>query len=256
MYHSYICDTLKRPPTTTTPIWIPFRGMKGTPMLVPLATGKKKAYPYSGSANAFSTPPTPFLSMPPIGNVEKQQTSPRGHNEYPQGKRRWNIHAIAAWLSLVMAFFAVIMVSILFFNWRGGELTALRTGEPLVYSPLPPISVIGERNHNRGHVRFTLKGTPGQYSRWPDNGGIVEGLDLAKISSTRLCCRVGNRYFVCDYGQGASSDLGVECFVEQSPNENGAHLLLNVQSDHMNGADCFFHWRIADEKEAEKNTKT
>lgn len=205
----------------------------------------------------------PVLSMPPafgfIGNDTPAtataaaatatgtytKLSPRGHNEYPlhRGVSRWNIHAINSWISLLLSFFALVMVAIMFFNWHGGDLTTARDN-----LPAPPPLLSGEMAKENGlvtwehSVKFTLKGLPGQYSRWPEQGALRD-LDMFALSEMRLCCRVGNRYFMCDYGQGASSDLGVECFVEHVPSEGGAHLLLNVQSEHMNGAECVFHWK-------------
>lgn len=184
----------------------------------------------------------PQTPQPPAA---AEYSSPRGHNKYDKRKQRCKMHKVTAWLALGLAFFALIMMAILYFNWRGGPLTALRQEiEPsaaVQRQEIGPPSVVTVQP-KRGIVQFTLKGLPGQYSRWPEGNGIIEGLDITMLSETRLCCRIGNRYFMCDYGQGASSDLGVECFVEYTASDGGSHLLFNVQSDHMNGAQCFFHW--------------
>lgn len=150
---------------------------------------------------------------------------------------RWKMHAIVAWTALGLGFLTLVMVAILYFNWSGGPLTAAR-------------DVIGVRSSLSGgliqeieqEVAFTLKGDPGKFMRWPDAGSIIKGLDMKRLTGTRLCCRIGGRYFVCDYGQGATENIGVECFVEYLAEEGGSHLLLNIQSDQMNGAECIFRW--------------
>ncbi len=100
-------------------------------------------------------------------------------------------------------------------------------------------------NHTR-YSHFRLQGTVNEFTRWPARG-ILDGLEYGKLTSTRLCCHVGTQYFVCDYGQGATSNIALECLVKYDPNEEGSFLMIYIQSEHMKGARCTFTWTTRDQ---------
>ena len=61
-----------------------------------------------------------------IGTLDKEEgggnTTPRGKNKYPGGieysQRQWTCTTVIAWLAFIIATIALIMVAILYFNWR------------------------------------------------------------------------------------------------------------------------------------------
>jgi hypothetical protein len=107
------------------------------------------------------------------------------------------------------------------------------------------LEMLRHMGHNHTHyVKFQLSGVAGQFARWPEVG-VIEGLDFKRLANMRVCCHLSDQYFVCDSGQGATNNIGLECIVRNEP-ERGTHLLVYVQSAQMNGAQCTFMWQTRD----------
>jgi hypothetical protein len=100
------------------------------------------------------------------------------------------------------------------------------------------------RRENIQKITFNLKSKEREFVRYPSNG-YIERLEYTRLSNYRLCCHLGTEYFVCDYGQGASDNVGLECMIKSDA--KGAYLLLYTQSKGMNDARCTFSWEVNDE---------
>jgi hypothetical protein len=171
------------------------------------------------------------------------ELSPRGKHVYPP-LTPWSCNHIAAWLGLVFAFTALVLVCILYFpreehhEWsEGGGGDGDKRRVALLSS-----GGGGAEHENYVVFKFQNRDVSG-LTRWPE-AGVVSGLQLDHIASTRLCCIVGiEEYFVCDSGQGFASNLGLAYVVRNVKQEGGAHLLIAASSADMNGATCIFSWQ-------------
>ncbi len=123
---------------------------------------------------------------------------------------------------------------------------------------MTPRSVTAVKRHNHTHVltvSFDLAGEARKFSRWPPSGqGVLKQIDFVRLIWTRLCCHVNNHMFVCDSGQGAATNVGLECMVRYSnaASEQGTYLLIYVPHEDMLGAHCSFSWQTS-EKMADVN---
>jgi hypothetical protein len=184
----------------------------------------------------------PVLSgPPPRGNEDTTlDMSPRGHHKYPRAVV-WNCTNIAAWLALVVGFVALVLVLITYLPGHYHQ----HTDNDIDRRAIPAAGGAGggaEAPHeNYVAFRFEAEAAP---TRWPKTG-VIAGLDLEDIVSSRLCCVVGSqqRYLVCDSSQGLNSNLGIAYVVRNLAEENGAHLLITAPSTDMSGAHCIFSWQ-------------
>lgn len=243
----------------------------GDAMVATVQTHPKLAALTSMPASAPVVDPrnATFIGQQQQGGTEQTaegKLTPRGRNRYtPSGKL--SCTPIVAWIALFLSFFACIMVAIIYFNWAGGPLTQMRSDMELLKTRMNDMQPIHSFNTGRtlapspgidaspgnSVVRmshFTLTGQKGQFVRWPDTGGIA-GMDFNRLVNTRICCHVNEQYFVCDSGQGATDNVGLECIVQRGGGSgdtkdslSGTHLLVYVQSEHMNGAKCTFMWQM------------
>jgi hypothetical protein len=95
---------------------------------------------------------------------------------------------------------------------------------------------------HENYVAFRFEAEAGP-TRWPKTG-VIAGLNLEDIVSTRLCCVVGSQqYLVCDSSQGLTSNLGIAYVVRNLAEEHGAHLLITAPSTDMSGSQCIFSWQ-------------
>jgi hypothetical protein len=188
---------------------------------------------------------------------EQGELTPRGVNRRPPPVKMWSCTPIIAWMALILSFVALVFVAIVYFNMSAmsSELKRHRSLPPALPAAeddtLSPKSrqlmeVMRHLGHNHTHyVKFELSGVAGQFSRWPPNG-IIEGLEFTRLANMRVCCHLSDQYFVCDSGQGATNNIGLECIVRHVAADKGTHLLVYVQSAQMNGAQCTFMWQTRD----------
>jgi hypothetical protein len=181
----------------------------------------------------------PSTTMPPAAAASAPELSPRGKHQYPP-LTPWSCHHIAAWLALVFAFVALVLVCILYFPSGDHHHHGLDDDDKrrilLLESGAP------QQQPHENYVVFKFEGKPG-VNRWPETG-VVAGLRLEDIAATRLCCVVGpEEYFVCDSSQSLTSNLGMAYVVRNVKQEGGAHLLIAASSTDMNMATCIFSWQ-------------
>lgn len=163
---------------------------------------------------------------------------------------QWNCGGWLPWINilLIIVLFVLLLLFYLHWNGAGGEtvLARMERGErPETYLiPKPQVVMEGMRELYHNHTRriiFDVNVEPGKFARYPPVGHI-EGLDPSTIGEHRLCCHVNERLFICDYGQGASTNMGLECVVEYEKESKEAHLRIVIQSREMKGARCAFRW--------------
>ena len=86
--------------------------------------------------------------------------------------------------------------------------------------------------------------TVGQFGRYPKQGAIQE-MQFQNISRYRLCCTIdsadGSKYKVCDYGPGATNNVGLECMLHSDDGEH-AYAAVWIQNQGMIGAQCVLYW--------------
>jgi len=199
--------------------------------------------------------------QPPQQQQQQQNVTPRGKHKYPPA-RRWEAHVIAAYIGLIISFVALVLLIILYFNLKSNnvlrelrqhiEEDAVKTLEHNTAETerikQQMEMILDVKNHHvhesrHHHLDFVLEGTVGQFARWPPTGAI-QSLDFKSLKSIRLCCTVNEVYFICDSGEGATHNLGLECIVNNGSTSEGegVHLLVYVKSESMNGAKCSFTW--------------
>ena len=158
------------------------------------------------------------------------ELSPRGKHSYPRATP-WSCNHIAGWGGLIIACVTLVFVCILYFP-----------GRDHLHSD-SDISRIDRDAPHENYVGFRFESEIGP-TRWPKTG-VIAGLVLEDIVSTRLCCVVGSQqYLVCDSSQGLTSNLGISYIVRNLVGEHGAHLLITAPSTDMNGAQCIFSWQV------------
>lgn len=206
--------------------------------------------------------------------TNSMELSPRGKHYYPPPSV-WTCTGVVAWLGFVLGFVSIIFVLILFFNWNGGPLSSpsaraqfadqLRTQieerlqERIITGPKK--SHVSGSGIKRKALQFELKGKPASFARWPsEEGQIVKEINYAGLVSMRLCCKVKTSpavtgavavvaseseagYFVCDSGQGATDHNGLEFMLFNVPSQGGAHLMVYMLNESMNGALCTLTWK-------------
>jgi len=224
--------------------------------------------PSSASLESTGAYPT-FISAAdanerPMKSQQQQQDgnlTPRGKHKYSPVKR-CELYKIAAWMALILAFTAVVLTAILYFNVRNDaslivtksqefdELAKLMKEQQQreIEPPPPPVPISTDKVYS---LKFTLNGEVGQFARWPSEGSI-EHLEFNAMKSMRVCCHVMNQYFVCDSGEGVTDNLGLECIINHS-NTGAAgsadtHILVYVKSDHMKGSECTLTWHTSQEE--------
>lgn len=278
-----VAGTPTLPPTTnsrgyySTSTNITGQGQGFMPNVAAYANSSPPALPTGvyyppGQSNAVYRGPTVQAQEKLVEGADfEMDLSPRGKHRYPPVKS-WNCTDIVAWLAFVFAFILAIFVIILYYNVNGplnqptmvakiagGEQTfALGRGEDMPALASTPgggqirakdpalVEAMRHLYHNHTqHIHFELSGQVGKFARWPPKG-ILEGLEYATLATTRLCCHVGTQYFVCDYGQGATSNIALECLVKYDADAQGSFLMIYIQSDHMKGASCTFTWTTRD----------
>jgi hypothetical protein len=205
------------------------------------------------------------------GPEDEGDLTPRGNHRYPP-RKPWKPYRIAAWIALILAFLSVVVVGIQwgFKDYDGDRkrwvrqehfesmqllLTETRNDmskmnkSPMI-APRGPLTSPRRHNHTHAHsISFDLTGEVRKFTRWPPLGQpVLKQIDFARLVWTRLCCHVNNHMFVCDSGQGAATNVGLECIVRYSnaASEQGAYLLIYVQHEDMVGAHCSFSWQISD----------
>jgi len=187
-----------------------------------------------------AAPPPPSTSARPASDTVLEM-SPRGKHSYPRAMP-WNCDRIASWGGLIIACVALVLVCIVYFPGRDHRHTDTdierrieRSDQSL--SPLSP-----QESPHENYVAFRYEAETGP-TRWPKTG-VIAGLVLADIVSTRLCCVVGSQqYLVCDSSQGLTSNLGISYIVRNLAEEHGAHLLITAPSSDMTGSQCIFSWQ-------------
>jgi|WetSurMetagenome_2_1015567.scaffolds.fasta_scaffold00074_37 hypothetical protein len=150
----------------------------------------------------------------------------------------WSCTAIAAWVGMIGAFFAIVLIIIFQLpgkhhhhddNDGDGDMDQRRNGYRASLE-------------HENHVPFRFEAETGP-TRWPKTG-VIAGLTLEDIVSARLCCVVGTQqYLVCDSSQALTSNLGIAFVVRNIPEENGSHLLITAPSADMTGSQCIFSWQ-------------
>ncbi len=138
------------------------------------------------------------------------------------------------------------------------EVSKLNKTQPVMM--MAPRSATAVKRHNHTHVlsvSFDLSSSFAvrKFTRWPPAGqGVLKQIDFVRLVWTRLCCHVNNHMFICDSGQGAATNVGLECIVRYSnaASEQGAYLLIYVPHEDMTGAHCSFSWQTS-EKVADVN---
>ena len=101
---------------------------------------------------------------------------------------------------------------------------------------------------------FVLTDAVDHFVRYPSDSFIPQ-MRFEHVIRYRTCCHVDGtdtHYVVCDYGQGATVNLGIECLVH-SDNRHDAYMEVWVPHANMAGAQCTLHWW---EKETDKHGKT
>lgn len=163
---------------------------------------------------------------------------------------QWNCGGWLPWINIILIVILFVLLLLFYLHWNGagGEtvLARIEKGErPETYLiPKPQVVMEGMRelHHNHTHrIIFDVNVEPGKFARYPPVGHI-EGLDPSTIGEHRLCCHVNERLFICDYGQGASTNMGLECVVEYEKESKEAHLRIVIQSTEMKGSRCAFRW--------------
>jgi hypothetical protein len=204
--------------------------------------------------NLMIGPDVPPLPSPPPKEEEGELT-PRGKNRRP---RKWSCTPIVAWIGMFLAFFALVMVAIVYFKISASAIElrqeiagrlvfpAVAAAEELSPRSKHVLDAMRHLGHNHTHyVKFQLNGVAGQFARWPAVG-VIQGLEFKRLANMRVCCHLSDQYFVCDSGQGATQNIGLECIVRHVAADQGTHLLIYVQSAQMNGAQCTFMWQTRD----------
>ena len=179
----------------------------------------------------------------------------------------WNCRGWLPWINFGFMLVLATLIIVLYIHWLGNgsgvesleRIIELRRskeeGPPREYLLSKPNLALEEpmkkhryANHEN-KIEFRFDSTPGIYTRYPKEG-MIEGLDPKTILEHRLCCHVGDRLFICDYGQGASMNVALECIVEynnNNENESDAHLLINIQSEEMKDSKCIFTWKYSNQ---------
>lgn len=147
--------------------------------------------------------------------------------------------AIAAWTGLVFGFVALILVSILFFNWTNGSLTAPTALERALLlqnqkggqqqqqiAPSPPARSTSQGGRSE---EFVLFGKAREFT-------MTDVYAPGNPTLMRLCCSAG-QYHVCD-GANANGNIGVQFMLI---GEQG-RLMVYASSEAMLGAKCTFSW--------------
>lgn len=178
-----------------------------------------------------------------------------------KGRSRRNGGNCGGWLPWINTSFVMVLalfVLLMFLNWEGAgsEVTLSRLegdAPPSERYLLPkPSGVMDELRHSMhnhtGRVEFSMNAVPGQFTRYPEDGEYIEGLNPYTLVEHRLCCHINGHVFICDYGQGASHNMALECIVEYTK-KGRAYLKIYIQSQEMSGARCSFNWIASEPKE-------
>lgn len=84
----------------------------------------------------------------------------------------------------------------------------------------------------------------GRFLRYPKTG-TIPGLYFQNVSRYRLCCTIisidKSQYYVCDYGQGATDNVGLECLLH-SDNAQDTYAAIWIQDEGMIGSKCTLYW--------------
>jgi hypothetical protein len=171
--------------------------------------------------------------------------------------------SIVAWTALIMAFAALVLSAIVFFNWTNGSLAApttvtlerkiemleqrlaLAAGQRRI-APLPPaalessgndpsLSMVsspggGDSSSMGGHsMAFVLTGKPREYV-------MTDIYAPGKPTLMRLCCLAG-QYHVCD-GSAGTGNVGLDFMLLGSE----GRLLVYANSEVLFGGKCTFSW--------------
>jgi hypothetical protein len=177
-----------------------------------------------------------------------------------KGRSRRHEGNCGGWLPWINTSFVLVLalfVLLMFLNWEGAgsEITLSRLegdAPPERYLIPKPAGVMDElrhamHNHSR-RIQFSMQAIPGQFTRYPDDGEYIEGLNPYTLVEHRLCCHINGHVFICDYGQGASHNMALECIVEYTK-KGRAYLKIYIQSQEMSGAKCSFNWIASEPKE-------
>lgn len=168
------------------------------------------------------------------------------------------------WLPVINTIFLLLLAVLLlvfYLNWNGagGETTLARLESGSGSYLIPKTEGLMEdmrhlrHNHSR-RIEFSMDAIPGQFTRYPDEGEYIEGLNPHTLVEHRLCCHINEHLFICDYGQGASQNMALECIVEYTK-KGDAFLKIYIQSKEMTGARCSFNWFTSEPKEVLQATE-
>lgn len=165
------------------------------------------------------------------------------------------------WLPVINTVFLLLLAIFLlvfYLNWNGvgGETTLARleSGNYLIPKTEGLMDDIRHSRHNHSRrIEFSVDAIPGQFTRYPEEGEYIDGLDPYVLVEHRLCCHINQHLFICDYGQGASQNMALECIVEYTK-KGQAFLKIYIQSKEMSGAKCSFNWLTSEPKEVLQTT--
>lgn len=160
-------------------------------------------------------------------------------------------------INIILIGILFVLLALFYLHWNGeGEETSLARIEGKNFIPKPQMIINNMRESYHNHTKtmtFKVNVQSGKLVRYPKVGHIEE-LDPNSLIEHRLCCHVDQRLFICDYGQGASANIGLECVVEYSKETSEAHLRIFIQSDEMKGAICTFRWTSVKKVEFEPSS--
>lgn len=159
-----------------------------------------------------------------------------------------------AWVNLIILIGVIVWLIILSVN-TGDTLArdasnARDAKEEFSLRSGADLNEIRHAHHNHTkQLDFIIDAKPGSFSRYPaDESKYIDSLDPDMMVEYRLCCHINHRLFVCDYGQGASQNIGLECAIEYTQTGK-AFLRINIQSKEMNGSKCTLTWKTGEPKD-------
>ncbi len=166
------------------------------------------------------------------------ELSPRGKHKYPAWTP-WTCIGIVAWLALIMAFIALVLMAVVTargYGWTNHD-PQYDWDRRAIAGREAPLQV--------NYRTFALQPDtpPPSVVRWPPTPQTLDELDMTTLLRTELCCLVGQaEYFVCASGKGLATNMGLS-YVLRAERAGGApHLLVSVSSNDMRGAQCTFTW--------------
>ena len=234
-----------------------------SPVDLGVVSSKYSGGPPSASRPKRSAPPSNNgdLVLDIAGHYDGEHH--RSNNNRRKKKKKYYSHSGAncggwlPWINTTFVLVLTIFMLVMYLNWNGagGEITLARLegdSPPLMGLIPKPMGLIDDLRHamhnHSQRIEFSVNAIPGQFSRYPEEGKYIKGLDPYTLIEHRLCCHINGHMFICDYGQGASKNVALECMVEYTK-QGSAFLKIYIQSEEMSGAKCSFNWITSEPKE-------